>query len=450
MTDSRRPVISKEEFVRRRNDLMKHLGPNTLALLPAASEKQRSRDVDYPFRQDSDFLYLTGFVEPEAVLVLAPGRKEGESILFCRARDADFERWNGEITGPDRAPQLYGLDQAFPVSDLAELLPAMMKECDRVFYGMGSSTDFDARVIKWANTVPVGQRQDSRPPALMQLGSVLHNMRLVKSSEEVQVMQHAADVSSAAHCAAMQIAAPGIAEYELAAEMDYVFARGGARHTAYPSIVAGGANACVLHYVQNDRPLASGDLVLIDAGCEYETYASDITRTFPVDGRYTKEQAALYDVVLAAQLAAIDKVRPEHHFAEPHDAAVEVLVDGLLALGLLQGETKELIETEAYRPFYMHRTGHWLGMDVHDVGDYQTGDDWKQFEEGMVTTIEPGLYVAPDQKGVDEKWLGIGIRIEDDVLVGKSSPRVLTDKVPKARADIEALMQSERRRFARI
>lgn len=451
MTKIARPVISAREFSRRRRELMKLMGPNSVAVLPAADEKRRNSDVWHPFRQDSDFHYLSGFGEPEAVLVLAPGRQEGEVMLFCRERDEEFERWNGELTGPERALQLYGLDQAFPIAELDLLLPELLEGRERLYYAIGNNGEFDARIIDWASA-GVGERKQfgAQPGAFMQLGLLLQQLRLLKSAEEIRVMQHAADVSGAAHLAAMRLAAPGVLEYELAAEMDHVFARGGARHVAYPSIVASGPNACILHYVRNDRALAAGDLVLIDAGCEYETYAADITRTFPVDGRYSAEQAALYDLVLAAQQAAIDKVRIGNRFNDPHEEAVRVLVDGLLQLGLLEGEAGELVETEAYRPFYMHRTGHWLGLDVHDAGEYRVDGDWRPFEEGMVTTIEPGLYVPPDLKQVDEKWLGLGIRIEDDVLVGKTAPRVLTDQAPKLRAEVEAAMQSEKRKFVRI
>ena len=451
MVNVQRPVISEQEYARRRRDLMQRMAPNTVALLPAAGEKQRNSDVGHLFRQDSDFHYFSGFAEPESLLVLAPGRPEGEVILFCRERDEEFERWNGELAGPERACQLYGMDQAFAGSEVDDRLPGLIQNRDRLYYAIGNSQDFDAQVVDWMHANPGDRKQyGAQPGALTQLGFLTHELRLIKSEEEIRVMQHAADVSSSAHMAAMQIAAPGVVEHELAAEIDYVFAKGGARHTAYPSIVASGPNACILHYIRNDRELAAGDLVLIDAGCEYETYAADITRTFPVDGRYSPEQAALYDLVLAAQMAAIEVVQPGNHWNQPHEAAVRVLVDGLLQLGLLDGEVNELIETEAYRTFYMHRTGHWLGLDVHDVGEYRTGDAWRLLEKGMVTTVEPGLYVAPDLAGVDEKWLGIGIRIEDDVLVGETGPKVLTDRVPKLRSEVEAFMQSNRRSFARI
>lgn len=446
-----RPVISHNEFARRRRELMQRMAAGAIAVLPSATVRQRNSDVDFPFRQDSNFRYLCGLDEPESVLVLVPGREQGEMVLFCRERDPEFELWHGELTGPERARQLYGIDEALPIADIDKVLPGLMDGRERLHYQMGVSREFDNRIMGWVNAVTAQKKRGGSPPGeLVQLGNRLHELRLCKSAEELQVMRHAAAVSGAAHVAAMRMAAAGVMEFELEAQMQHVFARGGARHAAYPSIVASGANACILHYTRNDKPLQAGDLVLIDAGCEYEGYAADITRTFPVNGTFSAEQAQIYDVVLAAQQAAIEQIVPGNHCNQLHEAAVRTLVDGLLELGLLEGDAGEIIETEAYRRFYMHRTGHWLGLDVHDVGAYRSDDAWRVLEPGMVTTVEPGLYIAADDEGVDERWRGIGVRIEDDVAVTTGGHEVLTDHAPTSRADIEALMREGGVAFERL
>jgi Xaa-Pro aminopeptidase len=433
-------TFNVKEFARRRRQLMRMMGPHSIAILPAAPERTRNRDVEYPYRPDSDFYYLTGFPEPEAVLVLVPGRKHGEFILFCRERDPHMETWTGRRTGPERAGERFGADDAFPIADIDDILPGLMENRERVFYTMGSHPEFDNRVIGWVNRIRSQSRGGQRAPEeFVTLEHPLHDMRLYKSRAELKAMRRAAAISTAAHRRAMEVCRPGMMEYEIEAEFQYAFRRGGA-DWAYPSIVGGGGNACILHYTENNAPLADGDLLLIDAGAEYDCYAADITRTFPVNGQYSKPQRALYEVVLAAQLAAIDQVRPGNHWNQPHDAAVRVLTEGLVELGLLKGKPEKLIKDEAYRRFYMHRTGHWLGMDVHDVGDYKVGGEWRVLEPGMVLTVEPGLYVPAGSKGVARKWWDIGIRIEDDVLVTKDGCEVLTAAAPKYVDEIEALM----------
>lgn len=433
--------ISKTEFARRRKNLMAQMEQDSIAIVPAAMEQIRNRDVDYPFRQDSDFYYLSGFAEPDAVLVLLPGRKHGQYVLFCRDRDPDMELWHGYRAGPEGACSEYGADDAFPVSDIDDILPGLIEGRERVYYAMGRHAEFDRKVMKWVNVIRSQVRTGAHPPGeFLDLDHLLHDMRLYKSAAELRVMRKAGEISAQAHIRAMQICKPGVAEYQLEAEIQHHFGSNGARYPAYNSIVGAGRNACVLHYVENRDTVKDGDLVLIDAGCELEYYAADITRTFPANGTFSKEQKALYELVLKAQLAAIKTIKPGNHWNQPHDATVKVITKGLLELGLLKGTLKKLIEQGAYKDFYMHRAGHWLGMDVHDVGDYKIDNEWRVLEEGMVMTVEPGIYVAPDNKKVAKKWRGIGIRIEDDVAVTKDGYEVLTEAVPKTVKAIEHLM----------
>jgi Xaa-Pro aminopeptidase len=430
------------EFKRRRRQLMRMMGDDAIAILPTASEQVRNRDVLFPFRPDSDFYYLTGFPEPEAVMVLVPGRPQGEYLLFCREKDPDKEIWDGYRAGLEGAVADYGADDAFPYSDLDDILPGLLEQRDRVFYAMGCNSVFDRRISEWVNQVRCRARAGVHAPTeFLALDHFLHDMRLYKSRAEIAVMRRAAKLSAAAHTQLMRTTRPGDAEYQVASRFSHHCQLGGAPELAYPSIVGGGNNGCVLHYVENKDALRDGDLVLIDAGCELECYASDITRTFPVNGRFNEAQRQLYQLVLDAQHAAIDKVRPGNHWNEPHNAAVRVLTRGLLKLGLLKGTLANALKHESYKKFYMHRTGHWLGMDVHDVGDYKVDGHWRELEPGMVLTVEPGLYIAHGAKGVAKKWQGIGIRIEDDVLVTKGEPDVLTRDVPKEVEQIEALMQ---------
>ena len=433
--------ISKAEFARRRKNLMGMMDKHTIAIIPGAREVTRSRDTEYPFRQNSDLFYLTGFEEPDAVLVLVPGRRQGQVVLFCRERDPDMELWNGYRLGPEGAVAYLGVDDAFPIDDLDEILPGLIEGTQRIYYSMGHDDVFDQRVMGWVNQIRKLVRTGAAPPAdFTDLAFLLHEQRLIKSAAEVRVMRKAGEISAAAHVRAMQECQPGRYEYHLEAAIQHTFAEHGARFPAYNSIVGSGENACVLHYTENASKMRAGDLVLIDAGCEYQGYAADITRTFPVSGQFSTEQRAIYDVVLEAQRAAIAKVRPGNTWNQPHDATVRVITRGLIKLGLLRGKERELIKAEAYRDFYMHRAGHWLGLDVHDVGEYRVDGRWRQLEPGMVLTIEPGIYIAADNTKVPKRWRGIGVRIEDDVVVTEQGCDVLTGGVPKRADEIEALM----------
>ncbi len=432
--------MDQREFARRRRQLMRMMGEGAIAVVPGASLRYRSRDVEYPFRQDSDFHYLTGFPEPEAVAVLVPGRPQGEYILFCRERDPKTELWTGPVAGPEGACERYGADDAFPVSDLDDILPGLIEGCERVYYTMGTYPDFDRRMIGYLNELRRRVRAGARTPEeFVALDHLLHDMRLYKSRAELRAMREAARVAMGAHRRAMAACRPGLREHEIEAELLYEFRRHGAE-PAYPPIVASGPNACILHYTANDRCMADGELLLIDAGCEHDGYASDITRTFPVGGRFSPEQRALYEVVLAAQEAAIAAVRPGNHWNDPHDAAVRVLTRGLVRLGLLEGRPARLVRKGAYKRFFPHRTGHWLGLDVHDVGEYKVDEAWRLLEPGMVLTVEPGLYIPPNARGVRKRWRGIGIRIEDDVAVTADGCQVLTAALPKDPDTIEAMV----------
>ena len=433
--------MTNTEFKRRRRQLMHMMGPGSIAILPTAPQAVRNRDVHHAYRPDSDFYYLTGFPEPEAVAVLIPGRPQGEYILFCRERDPKKEQWDGPMAGQEGAVELYGADDAFPIADLDEILPHMLESCERVFYAMGCDHALDQHMSEWVAQVRAQSRGGiSGPVEFLALDHYLHDMRLYKSRAEIGTMRRAAKISAAGHKRMMRECQPGMAEYQLEASFNHECAVRGARQSAYPAIVGGGSNGCVLHYIDNNAVLADGDLVLVDAGCELHCYASDITRTYPVNGRFSDAQKALYEVVLDAQLAGIDKARPGNHWNDPHDAAVKVLVKGLMKLGLLKGTLSQLLKNESYKKFYPHRTGHWLGLDVHDVGDYKVDGHWRELEPGMVLTVEPGLYIPKGMRGVAKKWQGIGIRIEDDVLVTKGEPEVLTRDVPKGVTEIEALM----------
>jgi Xaa-Pro aminopeptidase len=433
-------ALSKDEFLRRRRALVRQMGRDSIAILPAAPERIRNSDVHHPYRQDSDFQYLTGFGEPEAVAVLVPGRPHGEYLLFVRDRDPTRETWDGRRAGPEGAVRDYGADDAFPIADIDEILPGLIENRAKVFYAMGTHPEFDQRVVGWVNGLRAQSKHGKHAPLeMVALDHVLHDMRLFKSRTEVGLMRESARIAAEAHVRAMRFAAPGRNEYEVMAELMHEFRRHNADTSYYP-IVGGGANGCILHYHENDAPLRDGDLLLIDAGCEVGCYASDITRTFPVNGRYSREQRALYDIVLDANYAAIAAAKPGNHWNQPHEAAVKVITQGLVKLGLLKGRVAALEKKQAYKKFYMHRTGHWLGLDVHDVGDYKIGDEWRVLEPGMVLTIEPGIYIAPGTRGVPRRYQGIGIRIEDDVVITKDGCDVLTAGVPKDAVAIERLM----------
>jgi Xaa-Pro aminopeptidase len=437
-----RPVTAhwRQALARRRKALMQAAGDGAILVLPAAPERIRSRDTHYPYRQDSDFWYLTGCDEPEAVLVLVPGRRHGESILFCRERDPEREGWDGPRLGPEGAVDALGLDDAYPIADIDDILPGLLEGRRRVHYHLGRDPDFDLKLIGWLNRVRAQVRQGAQPPQeFLELGHLLDEMRLFKSADEIALMQKAADISVEAHRAAMRAARPGIHEYELQAEVERVFRRHGAE-PAYASIVGAGANACILHYRANAAKARAGELVLIDAGAEHRGYASDITRTFPVGGRFSREQRALHDLVCRAQAAALTQARPGVPYEAGHEAAVRTLSDGLLSLGLLQGSLEVVVANGDYKRFYRHKTGHWLGLDVHDVGEYRIDGASRLLEPGMVFTIEPGLYIRADDATVPAKWRGIGIRIEDDVLVTRDGHRVLTGALERSADEVEALM----------
>ena len=432
--------IGAAEFARRRRQLMRLAGNDAILVLPAAAERVRSHDTHYPYRQDSDFWYLSGFPEPEAVLVLVPGRRHGETILFCRERDPEREGWDGPRAGQDGAVNDYGMDDAYPIDDLDEILPGLLEGRSRVYYHFGRDADFDLKLIGWVRHVRAHVKQGAQPPhEFLELGHLLHDLRLFKSKDEIKLMQRAADISVEAHRAAMRAARPGIREYELQADLERVF-RAHDAWPAYNSIVGAGRNACVLHYRANTAQARDGDLVLIDAGAEYRSYAADITRTFPVNGRFTPAQRALHDLVGEAQKAALACARVGVPYEAGHVAAVETLTEGLLKLGLLKGRLEKNLAEGSYRRFYRHKTGHWLGLDVHDVGDYRIDGEPRELEPGMVVTVEPGIYVSPDDRSVPERWRGIGIRIEDDVAVTRRGNEVLTAAVPKEPDAIEALL----------
>ena len=431
----------QKELQRRRKKLMDLIGSDSIAIIPTASVYIRNCDVEFPFRPDSDFYYLTAYPEPETVAVLIPDRAEGEYILFCRERDAKMEAWHGRRAGLEGACDIYGADDAFPIDDMDDILPGLIEGHERIFYNMGHDQNFDHRVLNWVNQIRDKSRSGAvAPDEFISLNHFLHEMRLYKSREEIKFMRKAARIAAAGHRRAMQNCKPGMHEYQVEAELNHEFMRHGSRSSAYPPIVGAGANGCILHYTENSDLLHSGDLLLIDAGAEYEGYASDITRTFPVNGEFSAAQRQAYDLVLQAQLAAIEQVKSGNHWNEPHDAAVRVLTEGMVELGILKGAPYELLEKQTYTRYYMHRTGHWLGMDVHDVGDYKLDGEWRMLEPGMVLTVEPGLYMPANSKGLARKWWDIGIRIEDDVLVTKQGHEVLSKEAPKGADDIMELM----------
>lgn len=432
------------EYAQRRQQLMAKIGKGT-AIFRSAPMAVMHNDVEYNFRQDSDFFYLTGFNEPSAVAVLAPHHEEHQFVLFVQPKDLEKETWTGYRVGVDAAKALYGADAVYSIAELDEKLPQYLEKSDRIFYRLGRDRAFNDTVLKhWQKLLAVYPKKGMGPTAIEDPAPVLHPMRQIKTAAELDLMRKAAEIAVDAHNRARAFAKPGCYEYEVQAEIEHTFRLRGAMGAAYPSIVASGANACVLHYTENTRQMQEGDLLLIDAGCAYEYYNSDITRTFPVNGKFTPEQKALYEIVLESQQQAIAQVHPGNPYSQTHDTAVRVIVEGLKELGLLQGDTEELIKEEKYKPFYMHRTGHWLGLDVHDVGVYQHGETPHSLEPGQVLTVEPGIYISPyikpaeGQPEVDPRWHGIGIRIEDDVLVTATGHENLTAGVPKAIEDLQS------------
>src|SRR5256885_973973 len=415
--------MARDEFARRRRQLMRPVGRAPIAVLPAAPVRQRNSDVEYPYRQDSDFHYLPGFGEPEAVAVLVPGRPQAEYILFVREHDRVRETWDGRRAGPAGAARDYGADDAFPMGDIDEILPGLLETRTSVFYTMGVYADFDQRVVGWVNGLRTQARNGRHPPQeFVALDHVLHDMRLYKSRHELALLRASARIAAQAHQRAMRFCRPGATEYQVMAELLHEFRRHNA-DTAYHPIVGGGRNSCILHYRENNQPLADGDLLLVDAGCELECYASDITRTFPANGRFTPEQRAVYEVVLEANQAAIARARCGNHWNEPHETAVRVITQGLVKLGLLKGRVAALIRSGAYRRFFMHRTGHWLGLDVHDVGDYKVGDEWRGLRPGRGVGNPPGGYFPPRARRGPPRLPHIRIPPAEEVVVARRAPR---------------------------
>jgi len=433
-------MIKQTEFERRRRQLMRRAGEGAIVIVRAAPERVRNNDVLYPYRQNSDFLYLTGFREPGAMLVLLPEDKAGRAIMFCREKDAKREMWDGAMAGTEGVVAEFGMDEAFPMEEAARRLPELLQDKERILYDLGHDHEFDQQLIGWISELRGKPRRTFHAPdEIVGLDHMLHDMRLYKSRAELSAMRKSARVAAEAHRRAMQACRPGMNEADIHAELLHTFTANQCE-ASYPPIVGGGANACVLHYIANRDELRDGELLLIDAGAEYDGYASDITRTFPVNGRYTGPQRELYELVLAAQLKAIDKVRAGRQWDDVHQAAATTLTRGMLDLGILKGSYEEALEKASYKRFYVHNTGHWLGLDVHDVGDYQIDGHSRELEPGMVLTIEPGLYIPANETRVRKHWRGIGIRIEDDVVVTRGEPEVLTGGVPKTVGEIEALM----------
>jgi len=431
-------MFEVEQFRARRQQLIEQMAEG-IAFIANAPEVTRNRDSHYPYRFDSYFYYLTGFQEPEAFVILIAG-KHPKNILFCRDKDIEREIWDGFRYGPEAALSTFGFDETYPISRLDELAPKFLGNQTQLFHSLGADTSLDQRVAGWLNDVRSQSRSGiTAPHKTIDIRVLLDEMRLFKTEYELCAMRAAAEISASAHQRAMQVARPGMMEYEVEAELLHEFYRHGSRAPAYTSIVAGGSNACVLHYIANDAVLKDGDLLLIDAGCELHGYASDITRTFPVNGKFSAAQKDLYELVLAAQFAAIEKVRPGCHWNEPHEAALQTLVRGFIDFGLCKGTVDAVIESGDYRQFYMHRTGHWLGLDVHDVGEYKQHGEWRHLQPGMVLTVEPGCYVRP-AANVPEHFWNIGIRIEDDAVVTSQGCEVITAAAPKSVMDIETLM----------
>ena len=422
-------------------EFMRRMAPRSVAIIPGAHDTRRSNDTHYRFRQDSDFFYLTGFEEPDALAVIKP-EADQKYTLFVRPRDPEREIWDGRRAGVDGAKSDFGADEAFPTAEFEAKLADFLDGAEVLYYRLGVDQDLDNAIIKEIARMRGFNRKPIHPPeTIVDPATIVHELRVLKSADEIEIMQQAADIAAEAHCEAMKAAKPGMQEYQLEALIEQIFRRHGASGPAYTSIVGAGPNATVLHYINNDGELRDGDLLLVDAGAEYKGYASDITRTFPINGRYTTAQRDVYDLVLKAQMACVEMVRPGTTHDQLKQRSIEILTEGMVELGLLEGRTEKLIEEKKYEKFYMHGLGHMLGIDVHDVGRYYYGTESRALEPGVVMTVEPGIYIAPDTKDIPEKYLGIGVRIEDDVLCTSNGPRVLTTKVPKHAEEIEALMK---------
>ena len=430
-------------FSERRSELSKKVLDDSAIIVASSPVKSRISDTDYLYRQDSNFYYLSGYEEPESILLIRPYAKKDNFIIFCRDRDPLKEQWDGFRSGQTGAVQDFGADKSLSISSVDSLMPELLEGAKNIYYSMSSPCGLDHRINTWVDQIRLNTRAGAEPPQnLLSLDSVIHEMRLLKSDEEIEVMKQAAEITTEAHIRAMKAVKPGMFEYQLEAEYLYAFNKNGARAPAYNSIVGGGNNACILHYVENNSELKDGDVVLVDAGCEYKYYASDVTRTFPVNGSFTEEQKQIYSVVLEAHKQSMDQLKPGNKWNLAHEKSVEVIVEGLIDLGIIKSSKKEAIDTGEYSKYYMHRIGHWLGMDVHDVGSYKQDGDWRDLEPGMVMTIEPGIYILDSLEGVEDKWKGIGVRIEDDVLVTKKGFEVLTPDIPRSIEEVESTVQS--------
>jgi len=424
-------------------EFMRRMAPKSVAIIPGAHDTRRSNDTHYRFRQDSDFFYLTGFEEPDAIAVIKP-EADTKYTLFVRPRDPEREIWDGRRAGVDGAKSEFGADESFPTAEFESKLADFLDGAEVLYYRLGVDEHLDNTIVKEIVRMRGSNRKPIHPPqTIVDPATIVHEMRVFKGADEIEIMQQAADIAAEAHCEAMKAAKPGMQEYQIEALIEQIFRRHGASGPAYTSIVGAGPNATVLHYINNDGELRDGDLLLVDAGAEYKGYASDITRTFPINGRYSKAQREIYDLVLKAQMACVEMVRPGTTHDQLKQRSIEILTEGMVELGLLQGKTEELIKEKKYEQFYMHGLGHMLGIDVHDVGRYYYGQESRALEPGVVMTVEPGIYIALDTKDIPEKYLGIGVRIEDDVLCTNNGPRVLTTKVPKHPEEIEALMNSK-------
>jgi len=436
--------MTNDMYSIRRRSLLQQIGVNSIAILGARGECKRSASVNYPFRQESDFYYLTGHKETDAVLVLVPGRAEGECIFFTRNADPVRDLWFGKGTEQASICNLYGCDQTFTIDELETIIPTLLANKEKVYFKIGYDAEFDAQIMRWVHVVKAREREGIIAPHIfVNVETLLHAMRIKKDAKEIALIRKAVAITTQAHLRAMQACKPGMFEYELEAELLYEFTRSGARRQAFQTIVGGGTNACTLHYCKNDEVLVDGELVLLDAGAEYQYYAADVSRTFPVNGRFSKEQAAIYQAVLDAELAVIALIKPGVPWCELQQTAERVITERLIALKILTGNVADLCEKKEFKQFFMHRIGHFLGIDVHDAGVYRVGEKWRVLEPGMIFTVEPGIYIAANLSTVDKKWWNIGVRIEDDILVTENGHEVLTAKIPKNIAAIEALMEKK-------
>ena len=432
----------KNNFSERRLKLSDKVLEDSAIIVASALVKARISDTDYAYRQDSNFYYLSGYEEPDSLLLIRPSSDKEKFIIFCRDRDPLREQWDGFRTGQEGAVQQYGADNAYSINSLDQMMPDLLAGVKNIYFSMSAPCGVDIKISHWMEDIRKNTRAGAEPPNnLLSLDSILHEMRLIKEDHEMNLMKKAADITTEAHIRAMQAVTPGMYEYQLEAEYLYAFNKNGARSPAYNSIVGGGNNSCILHYVENNDELKDGDLVLVDAGCEYQYYASDVTRTFPVNGKFSPEQKEIYSIVLEAHRQSMEQAKPGNKWNLMHEKSVEVIVEGLLDLGLLKGTKEQVIEKGDYSKFYMHRIGHWLGMDVHDVGGYKQDGDWRELEKGMVMTVEPGIYILDSLEDVDDKWKGIGVRIEDDIVITDSGFEVLTPNVPRTIEEVEHTVQ---------